>query len=234
MKKLSILLLALTMTLTVALSGCGDKGGDSSSSVPGDGSVTVNEVAAGYMRYDITESSGVTEGFGTQFDTLIVEPENQLTDEEWQLQVEALKTMNLQNVRIRFFPESFERRNDNDDYSVFDYDSPGVNFNSREMRNLYRILDAFQANGVKVDLSWYGCRVTATSQDDDIYGSWLGGVYGEDGVNGWCIPPRLTDHPNEEFAEAVVAGMNFSRNSSPSCLPAPFQGSPVISGFRAM
>lgn len=143
--------------------GCGEQ--DNSSESQSDSTPKEITVQAGYTRYDLKDSTRKTEGFGTQFDTLIVEKQNGGKAEDWQVHVDALETMNLQNVRIRFFPEMYERGNDNDDPNVFDYDSPDVDFNSLEMQHLYSLLDAFEKNGVKVDLSWYGCRTTFASED---------------------------------------------------------------------
>ncbi len=212
MKKIGSVLLAgvLAGCMLAGCGGGGEKESSSNSTEPTPTEITVN---AGYTRYDVKESTRTTEGFGTQFDTLLVEPQNYLTDEEWELQVNALKTMNLQNVRIRFFPEWYERGNDNDDYNTFDYDSPNVDFNSLEMQNLYRILDVFEENDVKVDLSWYGCRTTFKSQDGKIDGSWLGGKYGVNGVDIWAAMPTVGAHPNEEFAESVAACLNYLINT---------------------
>ena len=169
-----------------------------------------NQIAAGYTRYDVKEPfARTTEGFGTQFDTCIVEAENRLTDDEWKIQVNALKEMNLQNVRIRFYPEMYERGNDNNDPNVFDYFSQHVDFNSAEMKNLYKLLDVFEENGVKVDLSWYGCRTTFDSVDGKYDGSWLGGKYGQNGINSWMVAPTLGDNPNEEYAESIVACLKY-------------------------
>ena len=172
--------------------------------------ITDEQIAQGYTRYDVTTSlARKTEGFGTQFDTLIVEKENRLTEEEWQLQIDALKEMNLQNVRIRFYPEMYERANDNDDPNTFDYFSKDVDFNSAEMNYLYRLLDVFEEEGVKVDLSWYGCRTTFDSVDGKYDGSWLGGKYGQDGINSWMVAPRLTENPEEEYAESIAACLKY-------------------------
>lgn len=169
------------------------------------------QVAAGYTRYDVAESNGKkTTGFGAQFDTLIVEPQNALTDDEWvNIQLAAVKETNLQCVRVRFFPECYERGNDNADPDVFDYNSANVDFNSAEMQQYYKLFDAFEANGVQVDLSWYGCRTTFESADKKVKGSWLGGVYGENGVTGWSVVPSLGENPEAEFAESVAACLKY-------------------------
>lgn len=201
-----ILVLLISIILIFSMTACVKNPNNEN-----DGKVVVEN---GYMRIDVGESNGrKTEGFGTQFDTCIVEAQNNISDADWQVQVNAIETMNLQNVRIRFYPEMYERGNDNGDYNVFDYNSTNVDFNSLEMQHLYRLLDVFEENGVKVDLSWYGCRATFKSEDGKVVGSWLGGTFGVNGVNGWMYAPYLTDHPNEEFAESVAACLNYLINT---------------------
>ncbi len=174
--------------------------------------VVVDSVSSGYTRYDVgTANARKTEGFGTQFDTCIVEKQNGLNEEEWQLQVNALKKMNLQNVRVRFYPEMYERGNDNNDPYSFDYSSANVDFDSIEMNHLYKLLDVFEENGVKVDLSWYGCRTTFNSEDGKVDGSWLGGTLRENNSN-WMVAPNKGSNPNEEFAESVAACLNYLIN----------------------
>ncbi len=205
-RKIAAVVLATMLSLSVV--ACAEK--KDPPEEKGEGEVNIQ---AGYTRLDIRESNGrKTEGFGTQFDTCIVESQNGLTEAEWQIQVDALEKMNLQNVRIRFYPEMYERGNDNDDPNVFDYDSENVDFDSIEMNYLYKLLDVFEKNDVKVDLSWYGCRTTFQSQDGLVTGSWLGGNYGEPGITNWVNPPVRTDHPNEEFAESVAACLNYLIN----------------------
>lgn len=199
------LTLALSGFIMLSVAACGTpSNGDN-------GNLGEVQVASGYTRYDITESNGrKTTGFGAQFDTLIVEPQNGLTDDEWvNIQVAAIKETNLQCVRVRFFPECYERGNDNDDPDVFDYNSENVDFNSAEMLQYYKLFDAFEANGVQVDLSWYGCRTTFASADKKITGSWLGGVYGENGVTNWSAVPSLGKNPEAEFAESVAACLKY-------------------------
>jgi alpha-galactosidase len=77
------------------------------------------------------------------------------------------------------------------------------------MKNLYKLLDVFEANGVKVDLSWYGCRTTFDSLDGKYDGSWLGGSYGQNGINSWMVAPTLTDNPTAEYAESVAACLKY-------------------------
>ncbi len=214
------ILCAVFAAFMLAAAGCGTASGSveqgsnslqsESSSKSGEELESV-EVKKGYKAYEVSASNGKkTTGFGAQFDTLIVEPQNSLSDEDWvKYQVNVIKETNLQCVRVRFFPECYERGNDNDDPDVFDYSSPNVDFESAEMKQYYKLFDAFEENDVAVDLSWYGCRTTFKSQDGKINGSWLGGVYGQDGVNAWSVMPRLGANPEDEFAESVSACLKY-------------------------
>ncbi len=157
-------------------------------------------VTSGYTRYDLSSAlSNTTEGFGAQFDTCILESQNGLTDEEWQIQVNAMKEMNLQNARVRLFPEMYlpatqvefeDTTNDR-----------GYRWDSIEMTYLYKLLDAFEEIGTKVDLSWYGNRTTFRSEDGLIKGSWMADTSGEyNAAYDWLAAPTN----NTYFAVAVI------------------------------
>lgn len=170
-------------------------------------------INSGYARYDLKEPFlRKTEGYGAQFDTCIIDINNQSVD--WEVIKNAAEISNLQAVRIRFYPEMYERANDNDDPNFFDYDSKNVDFNSNEMQHLYKLLDLFEKNHVNVDLSWYGCRATFASEDGKYKGSWLGGTYGKDGINEWMVQPseKYVKNPDSEYAESVAACLNYLIN----------------------
>ncbi|MBQ9482370.1 MAG: hypothetical protein IJU84_09410 [Clostridia bacterium] len=209
MKK--IFSIIITAIMAISLSACGTKPDSSAGVSAGKDIISISDsaIAAGYARYDVTSAlKRKTEGFGAQFDTCVLDRNNKhLTD--WEVYKKAVKTSNLQAVRIRFYPEMYERMNDNSDPDTFDFESPNVDFNSIEMGYLYKLLDLFEENGVRVDLSWYGCRSTFASEDGKITGSWLGGKYGENGVNNWMVQPSLTEKPAEEFAESVAACLYY-------------------------
>ena len=177
--------------------------------------ITTSEetIKPGYTRYDLKEPlKRKTEGYGAQFDTCIIDINNSSTD--WSKMVEAVKISNLQAVRIRFYPEMYERGNDNNDPDYFDYNSKNVDFNSNEMQHLYKLLDLFEENHVNVDLSWYGCRTTFSSEDGKYNGSWMGGTYGVNGVSSWMVAPssEYVLSPDAEFAESVAACLNYLIN----------------------
>jgi len=154
-----------------------------------------------------------TEGIGAQFDMCYLETCNH-TDTDWDIISNAVELSNLQAIRMRFYPEMYERANDNDDPFVFDKESAGVDFESAEMKHLYQVLDLMEKNNVNVDLSWYGCRSTFASEDRKIKGSWLGGKYGEGGIDNWMVPPsaKMVANPVEEYAESVVACLDHLIN----------------------
>ena len=94
------LCLALAAAFVFCAAACGDGGNEK------ENPVTVIE--EGYSRLDVKQSNGrKTEGFGTQFDTCIVEKQNGLNDADWKVQIDALEKMQLQSVRIRFYPEMY-------------------------------------------------------------------------------------------------------------------------------
>ena len=212
-KGLSYLLLTI---LTMGTFSCNNVNEVSSSEEKHSSSeVTTSEVIIkpGYARYDLKDPlKRKTEGYGAQFDTCIIDINNSSTD--WNKMIEAVKISNLQAVRIRFYPEMYERGNDNNDPNYFDYDSKNVDFNSSEMQHLYKLLDLFEENHVNVDLSWYGCRTTFHSEDGKYNGSWLGGTYGVNGVSSWMVAPssEYVLSPDAEFAESVAACLNYLIN----------------------
>ena len=176
--------------------------------------VTEITIKPGYVKYELKEPlKRKTEGLGAQFDTCILDKyNNQITD--FEVIKNAVKMSNLQAVRIRFYPEMYERRNDNNDPSFFDYNSENVDFNSIEMNYLYKLLDLFEQEHVNVDLSWYGCRTTFESEDGKIKGSWMGGNFGDEGINGWMVAPssKYVNNPEDEYAESVAACLNYLIN----------------------
>lgn len=172
------------------------------------------QISPGYVRYNLQDAKErKTEGYGAQFDTCIVEPMNAATD--WELISRTVRESNLQSVRIRFYPEMYERGNDNTNPFLWDGTSENIDFQSAEMQHLYKLLDLFQECGVKVDLSWYGCRSTFSSEDGKIKGSWLGGRYGQPGINNWMMPPSDTYVRNsaEEYAESVAECLDYLINT---------------------
>ena len=203
MKKFISLL--LTGLLLFAVAGCApDQKGE----------ITEIEVDPAYTRYDITEAIDYkTDGFGAQIDTDVYMPWNKLTADEEKMLEQRIADMNLQYTRIKMFPEFFERGNDNDDPNVFDYDSEDVDFESVEMKALYKILDICEKYGIRVDLSWYGAYATFDSYDGKYDGTWLG--YNNDGSLGWVTAPRKTDDFDgyAEYAENIAVGLDYLINT---------------------
>lgn len=188
-------------------------GGGSSSKPDSSDSSSGTVIENGYDVYTVGDSNGkFLQGFGAQFDShYFTSQTSDMTETEIAELFSRCKKMNLQNIRTQIFPEWYERANDNNDYNSFDYNSPNVDFNSAEMKALYRVLDFCEENGVIVDLSFYGCQSTFMSEDGKVSGSWLGNKY----VNHWITAPRLKNddgsefHGYEEFAESVYAALNY-------------------------
>lgn len=212
--KSTFLLFAMLTMASCGTNQIGETSDEKKEETPVDLTVKDSDIKAGYTRYDIKSPlARKTEGLGAQFDTCILDPNNSnITD--WEIISNAVRTSNLQAVRIRFYPEMYERGNDNNDPNSFDYNSNNVDFNSLEMQHLYKLLDLMEENHVNVDLSWYGCRTTFESEDGKIHGSWLGGTYGSGGINGWMAPPnsKYCANPEAEFSESVAACLNYLIN----------------------
>lgn len=202
MKKIICLLMAVLMLFSLIACDT-DQNGDTGGDI---------EVDSNYTRYDVTEKLKYkTEGFGAQIDTDVYMPWNNLSSTEEEMLEQRIADMNLQYTRIKFFPEFFERDNDNDDPNVFNYDSPDVDFECTEMQALYKILDICEKYGINVDLSWYGAYTTFKSYDGQYEGSWLG--YDE---IGWVSAPRKTDDFDgyAEYAENIAVGLDYLKQKA--------------------
>lgn len=161
MKKIISIIIAAVFIFTFA--ACGGKN---------NAEVTVNKE---YMRYDVGErQKSPIVGFGAQIDTDVFMPWNNLTEEDEKIWDERIGAMNLKYARVKYYPEMYERANDNDDPNVFDYDAEGVDFNCAEMQALYKILDICQKYDIKIDLGSYNCYNWFKSVDGKYEGSWMG------------------------------------------------------------
>ena len=218
MKKILSLVLSGLFCLTAV--GCNVGGtGESESSLSAPNSVEEVTIPTGYTRYDVGEWNNRTLlGFGGQLDTHIYKGDfanfDGFSEDELTELYKRCKEMNLQNIRTQIFPEWYERANDNGDYNSFDYNGTGVDFNSIEMQQLYRLLDFCEENNVSVDLSFYGCCAIYASQDGKINGSWLGAKF----TNSWTTAPKTVDENGnpfpgyEEYAESVYGCLNYILN----------------------
>ncbi len=172
------------------------------------------EVEEGYTRYDVysTPLDNKTVGYGAQIDTDNFMPWNNLTAEEENMLKQRIADMNLQYTRIKFFPEYYERGNDNDDPDSFDVMSQDVDFNSVEMQALYKVLDICEENHINVDLSWYGCKTEYQSYDGKYTnGTWLGYP---DSAN-WVTAPRkeVNFDGYAEYAENISVLLSYLINN---------------------
>lgn len=192
--------LALSAVTALCFCACGDGG-----------TMGPTEVASGYARYDLEEAlSATTVGMGAQIDTDVYMPWNNLTPEEEAMLEQRIIDMNLQYTRIKFFPEFFERANDNSDPNTFDYTAAGVDFESVEMQALYKILDICEEQHINVDLSWYGCHAWFDSYDGQYDGTWMGYTK-EELPNAWVTAPRVGNY--EEYAENISVMLDYLINT---------------------
>ncbi len=206
-KKIISVVLALAMAFS--LGACKNKDKDPDV-------ITSATIPDGYTEYAIRDAYGrTTEGYGAQIDTHIYKNYNAMTDEEMEEFYSRVKEMNIQNIRTQVFPEWYERGNDNADYNSFDYNSANVKFDSEEMLQLFKLLDFCEKEGIKVDLSFYGCQPNFTSQDGQITKSWLASPF----TKNWITSPKLVDENGnefpglEEFAESVYGLLNYVINT---------------------
>ena len=184
-------------------------------------------VDEGYIRYDVatTALKNKTIGYGAQIDTDTFMPWNNplgggLTADEEAMFKQRVADMNLQYTRVKFFPEYFERANDNDDPNSFDAEASGADFECAEMQALYKVLDICEENGVKVDLSWNGCntwfhsfdgKYTFTKEGDTcVGGTWLG--YNTSQY--WTTAPRMEEGFDgyAEYAENISVMLDYLIN----------------------
>lgn len=205
-KTMRALCLALALLLAFCVAGC--KKNDDNREI---------NVAAGFDRYDLDAPLAQTVGgIGAQIDTDNFMPYNALTPDEEAMLEGRIEDMNLQFTRIKFFPEFFERGNDNSDPDSFDYSSPDVDFESVEMQALYKILDICERHNVRVDLSWYGCYAWFDSADGKYDGTWLGWTNEELGRNdSWVTGPKKTEDFDgyAEYAENIAVMLDYLINT---------------------
>ncbi|MBQ7923698.1 MAG: hypothetical protein IJ329_00170 [Clostridia bacterium] len=177
----------------------------------------LGEVQDGYTRYNVQAAlANKTVGYGAQIDTDTFMPWNNplggaLTATEEAMIKQRIADMNLQYTRIKFFPEYFERANDNADPNSFDAEAAGVDFESVEMQSLYKILDICQEYGIKVDLSWYGCNAWYKSYDGYVTdGTWMG----YNTSKNWVTAPRTEDGFDgyAEYAENISVMLDYLIN----------------------
>lgn len=184
------------------------------------------EINDGYERYNVQAAlANKTVGYGAQIDTDTFMQWNNplgggLTANEEAMLKQRIADMNLQYTRIKFFPEYFERANDNADPNSFDAEAAGVDFECAEMQALYKILDICEEYGIKVDLSWYGCNAWYQSydgnytyektQDGAIGGTWMG----YNTSNNWVTAPRMESGFDgyAEYAENISVMLDYLIN----------------------
>ncbi len=163
----------------------------------------------GYMRYDVSDRQKTPiVGFGAQMDTDIFMPWNNLNEEDEEIWESRIRDMNLKYTRIKYYPEMFERANDNDDPDIFDYAAEGVDFECAEMQALYKILDICQKYDIKVDLGSYNCYNWFESYDGKYEGSWLGVDTSGFANETWTCGPSDFD----EYAENISVLLQYLIN----------------------
>lgn len=198
MKKILVIILSILFLL--GITSCGEKPNTEKELDP-----TEVVVSGGYTRYDLGEKTTYPlVGFGAQMDTDIFMPWNNMTAEDEAIWDQRIKDMNLKFTRIKYFPEFYERANDNNDPNVFEYNSKDVDFDCAEMQALYKVLDLCEKYDIMVDLSLSGCYNWFKSYDGEYDGSWLADS-SDATKNYWVTGP--TDY--EEYAENIAVVLKY-------------------------
>ena len=122
-------------------------------------------------------------GFGAEWDPFFFMPFNQkygLTEDDWQLNLNRVKAMNLKTVRTFFTPDYYEPSDGR------------MDFETNHMKSLKRQLDACEELGITVTLSCHGIP----------YSSWLGFPAAQ--WNFWSAPNSL-----DRFAGNIAALLQY-------------------------
>lgn len=160
MKKIFASAAAALMAVTM-LAGCGKNGGSAADKerIKEYEFATVITVPAKAQPYRL-------DGFGCEWDPHFWRSPNTggkkgVNEDDWKIITDRAAYLGMDRVRVWYMPLWFEKKNDNDDPSVIDWDK--LNFESDDMKALIRELDFCEQTGIKVTLTIWGCEL----------GSWL-------------------------------------------------------------
>lgn len=82
--------------------------------------------------------------------------EHPASEKDWNIVVGRVKQLDIQMFRVMVQPQWFEPLNDDNDPDHINWD--GLDFDTPEMKSLYRVLDLAQQNGISVLLVLWGCH----------------------------------------------------------------------------
>lgn len=195
MKRLLTLLPALCAAVVIA--GCEGLGEGSAKPGSMDG---FDENSAESVKVSLNNTRTTLLGMGVELDPHFLSQNVTRNDgakpEDWdEIVVERCKMMRIERYRVMVLPHWWERENDDDDPSNYNWDA--FSFNNREMESLYAVLELAQETGADVTLVLWGCQINASNLKE----GWLGRHFladdGENWVTGTCDV--------QEFAENFTA-----------------------------
>lgn len=111
--------------------------------------------------YTVNENTGVkVRAIGIELDPhffsyCVGHGVNPCSEEDWNVVVDRVKTLNIQMFRVMVQPQWFESVNDDDDPNHITWSA--LKFDTPEMLSLYYVLDLAQQNGISVLLVLWGC-----------------------------------------------------------------------------
>ena len=128
------------------------------------------EVLSGYetaalIEIPTTPNAAKLDGLGVEWDphffrSTVSSNKKFATDENWNIVSERTKYLGIDKARVWCMPSWYEKRNDNKDPKVIDWESKALNFDSNDFKALRKELDLLQEAGVEVTLTLWGCEAS--------------------------------------------------------------------------
>ena len=173
MKKFLLRLLSMSLCLFVftgILTSCDpgkDPGPEDRTPEPTIEPTDEPEVLEGFENCSIitipTEALPKTlDGLGDEWDPHFWRSMNKkkITEDDWTLVPERAKYLGIDKCRVWCMPSWYEKRNDNNDPNVIDWNSKTVNFETADFKALVRQLDFCESAGIEVTLTVWGCETS--------------------------------------------------------------------------
>lgn len=134
--------------------------------------------------YTVEDPTGVkVHGIGAELDPhffsyCVGHAEHPASEKDWDIVVDRVKHLRLQMFRVMVQPQWFEPFNDDNDPDHINWN--GLDFDTPEMKSLYRVLDLAQQNGINVLLVSWGCpRKSFLADGHSTFPSWIVGPKNE-------------------------------------------------------
>lgn len=111
------------------------------------------------------------------FSYCIGHAKNPASENDWNIVVDRVKQLNIQMFRVMVQPRWFEQFNDDNDPDHINWD--GLDFETPEMKSLYRVLDLAQQNNISVLLVSWGCPRGHFLAEGNQTSNWIMGTKNE-------------------------------------------------------